>query len=421
MTAAFYFTPGNNFQSSSRSAVLDEGRTLLEGKVGQDSIVALGPASALFDAVLDDRIGLYDTGTNSFFPAFGGASAAALTPSSGGYFFNFQGFTGRATVHGGRFGDQITGGSGNDTLYGHQGTDRLTGGDGIDWLDGGAGNDLMWGGRGNDTYVVDSMGDRVFEAVGEGDDTVIATASYTLRSGSEIETLRLAASTGSQALNLLGNEFSNTLVGNDGANKLDGKGGHDFMTGGKGNDIYYVDHWQDEALEAAGGGYDTVYASADHCFVDGQEIEVLRGNAGNKGLHLMGNELAQKIIGNTGNDIIHGDGGADVMTGRGGRDTFAFTARVDATPGSDRPTITDFAQGQDSIFLAKLQAVDGAATDQAFTWIGDAAFSGQAGELHQRALGASTLVEGDTNGDRVADIQIVLKGTLELQAGDFTL
>ncbi len=82
----------------------------------------------------------------------------------------------------------ITGGVGNDTLNGGDGNDTLMGGAGNDVLTGGAGNDAMVGGAGNDTFRVDSAGDLVVEASGEGQDSVQTTlASYTL--GANVEHL----------------------------------------------------------------------------------------------------------------------------------------------------------------------------------------------------------------------------------------
>ena len=65
----------------------------------------------------------------------------------------------------------------------------------------------MAGGLGNDTYFVDNAADVVTETAGEGTDTILASVSYTLAAGTEVETLRANATTG---LTLTGNAFSHT-------------------------------------------------------------------------------------------------------------------------------------------------------------------------------------------------------------------
>ena len=61
------------------------------------------------------------------------------------------------------------------------------------------------------------------------------------------------------------------------------------------------------------------------------------------------------------------------------------------------------------------------ANDQAFAFIGAGAFTGTAGELQAKAFGANTLVSGDVDGDGKGDFQILLSGSVALQATDFLL
>ncbi|WP_443136636.1 Ig-like domain-containing protein, partial [Methylobacterium sp. Leaf399] len=126
-------------------------------------------------------------------------------------------------------------------LTGNAGGQTITGNAGANRLDGGAGADVLQGGLGNDTYLVDNVSDRVIEATGGGSDSVIASVSYRLAAGQEIESLALSASTGGTALTITGNEFANALTGNDGDNTLNGGLGADTMTGGAGSDFYVVD------------------------------------------------------------------------------------------------------------------------------------------------------------------------------------
>ena len=83
----------------------------------------------------------------------------------------------------------------------------------------------------------------------------------------------------------------------------------------------------------------------------------------------------------------------------------------------------------DDIDLRTIDANGAAAGNAAFSFLATkgAAFTGTAGELRwfqQNLPGAAndrTIIEGDTNGNRVADFQIQLTGLKTLTAGDFVL
>ncbi|HEY1604033.1 MAG TPA: M10 family metallopeptidase C-terminal domain-containing protein, partial [Allosphingosinicella sp.] len=128
------------------------------------------------------------------------------------------------------------------------------------------------------------------------------------------------------------------------------------------------------------------------------------------------------LIGGHGNDSLSGGAGADTLTGGAGNDVFLYRTVADSTPGS-HDTITDFTLG-DMINLAQIDANTTKAGDQAFTFIGNAAFDHHAGEL--QAIdngGGSWTVSGDVNGDGVADFQIMVNvtGGHQLIAHDFNL
>jgi Ca2+-binding RTX toxin-like protein len=123
-----------------------------------------------------------------------------------------------------------------------------------------------------------------------------------------------------------------TLNGNDGNDTLDGDSGADVMIGGVGNDTYHVDNAGDSEVEAGNAGTDQVFSSVGYSLSQFVENLTLTGTAN---LNMNGN----KLVGNSGNNIIDGKAGADVMTGGGRADTFAFTSSPVA---GNIDTITDF-------------------------------------------------------------------------------
>jgi hypothetical protein len=70
----------------------------------------------------------------------------------------------------------------------------------------------MLGGSGDDYYWVDDAADVVTEEVGEGTlDEVRTSATYSLAAGSEVEVLETIFQGSTTALDLVGNEFNNTI------------------------------------------------------------------------------------------------------------------------------------------------------------------------------------------------------------------
>jgi Ca2+-binding RTX toxin-like protein len=123
-------------------------------------------------------------------------------------------------------------------LSGNNLANHIQGNDGINTINGGSGVDFMEGRGGNDTYVVANLGDRAFDPVGKGTDTVIALVSFSMEVGSEIELLRTNNPAGTTVLRLAGNAFANTIQGNAGTNTLNGGAGNDTLDGMGGSDAF---------------------------------------------------------------------------------------------------------------------------------------------------------------------------------------
>ncbi|HVQ09774.1 MAG TPA: calcium-binding protein [Allosphingosinicella sp.] len=125
----------------------------------------------------------------------------------------------------------FTGNSLNNIIVGNYGANLLDGG-----LAGG--DDTLYGLAGDDTYVIRNAGDQAVEQAGQGSDTVYSYSNFALQAGSEIEVISTVSHAATNAIDLTGNEFAQTVVGNSGANLLDGKGGNDLLAGLGGADTF---------------------------------------------------------------------------------------------------------------------------------------------------------------------------------------
>lgn len=106
-----------------------------------------------------------------------------------------------------------------------------------------------------------------------------------------------------------------------------------------------------------------------------------------------------------------------------GADTFVFKALADSTVAvAGRDSFFDFSSaGGDRIELSAIDASSAISGDQAFIYLGAAAFTGAAGELRYIKEASDTYVYGDTNGDKAADFAIHLDDAVSFLKGDFLL
>jgi Ca2+-binding RTX toxin-like protein len=413
---------------------------------GFDNILITGNTSYVMSANIEN---LTSTATGTFNYS-GNSQDNVITSGSGNN--TLKGFAGNDTLDGGAGADTLIGGTGNDlyivdnlndvvtellgegtdtvrssvdvTLWANvenlvltgvnnlQGTgntlnNSLTGNGGNNTLDGGAGTDQMAGADGDDTYVVDASTDVVTELASQGNDTVLAAATFTLSANVEHLTL-----TGTAAIDGTGNELSNHLTGNVAANLLnagagddliDGGAGADTLIGGTGNDVYVVDNLLDDVIENAGEGTDTVQASVSYNLA--AEVENL-SLTGSSNLNGTGNGLDNQITGNSGNNTLDGGAGNDTLVGGLGDDRYGVDAVGDVVielPGGGNDTVLaslSYTLGDEleNLTLTGAADIDGTGNAQDNLIIGNAGANaldgGDGADTLQGGAGADTLAGG---------------------------
>jgi RTX calcium-binding nonapeptide repeat (4 copies) len=308
------------------------------------------------------------------------------------------GYGGDDTLIGGLGAGQLSGGSGDDALYGGNVVDVLSGGEGHDTLDGGDGDTNAFGGNGDD-YLIISAGLTarfITASGGAGDDTVIGGGGNNTVFGG----------LGDDVLSML--DGDDVVDGGDGADRLNLSDGADSAMGGLGDDTLSGDAGSDELSGNAGN---------DDMF-GGNDADNLNGGFGDD--DLSGDGGVDAINGASGNDTINGGAQRDVLAGGAGADVFVFTAVTDTgltTATAD--WISDMRAGSDMIDLSAIDARSNVAGNQAFTFVGTGSLTGPSGQLRYDV--ATGLVQGDVNGDGVADFAIFVQNRAALAALDFVL
>jgi serralysin len=301
-----------------------------------------------------------------------------------------------------------------------------------------------WDGGGEDTYDFSNYGTNLRVDLGPGKFSVTANNQLAvldvntnekargnifnaLLFNNDTRSLIENANGGTGNDTITGNTADNTLVGDAGRDQLLGLTGNDELiggsgldrlTGGGGNDTLRGDG-DDDVLNGGAGndsldgglGNDTVIASGGN--------DAANGSSGNDSL--VGNGGNDTLLGGAGNDTLVGGTGRDALNGNTGFDTFDFNALNESTAGAQRDVINGFTKGQDVIDLSTIDAATGVAGDQAFDFIGALAFTGDEGDLRIQLSGSDSIVEGDVDGDKIADFSILVTAVNNLGFGDFVL
>ena len=211
------------------------GSNVLRGLGGEDNLIGGGGADFMYGGTENDHyyvdnagdVAMEYAGEGTFDVVWASASYA-LPAGSEIEQFNVEDLYGTAAIN----------------LTGNELRNIINGNSGDNIIDGGGGADSMHGGKGNDTYLVDNVGDSLFEngeiystpeIESEGFDTVLTSVSFNVGLYSEIEVLQ---ATGTANVFLTGSLDNNRIIGNAGNNIIDGSYGKDTLTGGAGVDVF---------------------------------------------------------------------------------------------------------------------------------------------------------------------------------------
>ncbi|WP_203074067.1 calcium-binding protein [Falsiroseomonas ponticola] len=413
---------------------------LIGGTNGADTLDSAGGADTVRAQGGDDLVRLGAAGG----AAYGQDGADTLLGGIGADLLNggngddvLAGGDGADTLLGSIGADSLSGGAGADSLNGNADADTLLGGDGDDRLSGGSENDLLMGDAGADTLLGDA-GDDTLVAGTEGSVLSGGRGFDRLESGEGADTLTGGVSDDRFVFGSLASFGGDVITDAEGGDIIDLSAMAGFLrlvrggfTGQAGEVMVTAsgiaidmdgDAIADRSItiaiargelaldEVTPGSLVFGYSlpvtlpgsAADDRLSGGNGADQISGQAGHD--TLLGGLGADTLSGDAGSDWLAGGGGADLVRGGEGRDLITLGAddTVSGGSGADRfvlaevasATITDLAPGD----VLDLSALPG------LSFIGNAAFSGMAGEVRLQRFGLEIDRDGNGVGETFIDV-----------------
>jgi Ca2+-binding RTX toxin-like protein len=444
----------------------DDGENRLFGSVGDDTLKGGGGADTLDGSTGIDTVAYTDSASAVTVDLLVGSASGGT--AEGDTLVDIENLTGSShddTLTGDDADNRLSGAGGDDWLKGGGGADTIDGGPGNDTatylnygsavtvnLGSGTGSggaaqgdvlteiENLYGTVYDDTLIGD--GSRNILHGDDGDDTLrggggadrligaggLDTASYAGSTAGVIVNLITGTGSGGAAEgdtlagieNLTGSAHADTLLGDAQANVLAGEGGEDILWGGGGADVLHGGGRRDTAVyldSAAGVVVDLVAGTGSGGTADGDTLtdieslvgsifaDALTGNQDDNVLH--GGLGGDTLVGHEGTDTLVGGRGVDTLTGGGDDDAFVWlTAEDTGTTADTADTVTDFDFGDgDRIDLAGIDADTYTAGNQAFVFIGTAAFTLDASTADPADVVAGEIRYYHADGDTFIELQ----------------
>jgi Ca2+-binding RTX toxin-like protein len=205
-------------------------------------------------------------------------------------------------------GDHLYGGDGNDQLWGDVGIDELVGGNGDDRLDGGDDTDSLTGESGIDELI--GGGDTDFLYGGLDNDRIYGGDGQDYLRGDDGDDL------------LEGGQHDDRLVGGAGADTLVGGDGTDTASYSGATSAVLIDLMKAPTTwmgDAYGDTFTSIeeltLTSFDDIFRGNDSANHLRAQSGDDQLYGLGGD--DILIGGSGNDSLYGGNGDDIVSGDG--------------------------------------------------------------------------------------------------------
>ncbi len=126
--------------------------------------------------------------------------------------------------------------------------------------------------------------------------------------------------------------------------------------------------------------------------------------------------------GTLGSDILFIGAGLYDITALGGTDKFQFLSSAVGPASTTASTFQDISRGVgEQLDLSRIDSIASTLANDAFSFIGTAAFNGTPGQLRWEVQGAVRLIQGNVNNDTTADLTIFVKAKGPVDANWFVL
>ena len=330
---------------------------ILVGTSGNDLIDGAGGADTMSGGAGDDTYIVTDPNAKIVEGYGGGVDTvkSSVTYTLPDYVENLT-LTGSAAIN-------ATGNSQSNIIIGNDAANVITGG---------LGNDILTGGGGADAFVVNSgdgsdiitdfapgsaaghdvvqlngfaftsfsdiqaamtqVGSDVYLALTSQDTLVFRNSTVAAFTGDDFQLPPTLPIGGTITSWISGNASSRIVYGTAANDKITAVNSDDTLVGWTGDDTYVINNPNQKIVENPGGGIDSVEAWSSYTLpANVENLTLMTG-----GLTGIGNELANRIVGSSGDDILQGGGGNDWIFGGAGNDTFVYLAA------SGNVTIADF-------------------------------------------------------------------------------